>query len=79
MASGLNTSIVNALIGLSLGCVVYFSSTYLVMTAGDFLAFFTAMGMLVNQLRLLININKPLQQALVARIVSLVLLMKSLK
>ena len=66
MASGLNTSIVNALIGLSLGCVVYFSSTFLVMTAGDFLAFFTAMGMLVKPAKTLININKPLQQALVS-------------
>ena len=66
MASGLNTSIVNALIGFSLGCVVYFSSTFLVMTAGDFLAFFTAMGMLVKPAKTLININKPLQQALVS-------------
>ena len=66
MASGLNTSIVNALIGLALGCVVYLSSTYLVMSAGDFLAYFTAMGMLVKPSKTLININKPLQQALVS-------------
>ena len=66
MASGLNTSIVNALIGLSLACVVYFSSTYLVMSAGDFLAYFTAMGMLVKPAKTLININKPLQEAIVA-------------
>ncbi len=66
MAGGLNTSIVNALIGLSLACVVYFSSTYLVMSAGDFLAYFTAMGMLVKPAKTLININKPLQQAIVA-------------
>ena len=66
MASGLNTSIVNALIGLSLAFVVYFSSTYLVMSAGDFLAYFTAMGMLVKPAKTLININKPLQQAIVA-------------
>ena len=66
MASGLNTSIVNALIGLALGCVVYFSSTYLVMSAGDFLAYFTAMGMLIKPAKKLININKPLQQALIA-------------
>ena len=66
MASGLNTSIVNALIGLALGCVVYFSSTYLVMSAGDFLAYFTAMGMLIKPAKTLININKPLQQALIA-------------
>ena len=66
LAGGLNTSIVNALIGLSLACVVYFSSTFLVMTAGDFLAYFTAMGMLVKPAKTLININKPLQQAIVA-------------
>jgi len=66
MASGLNTSIVNALIGLALGCVVYLSSTYLVMSAGDFLAYFTAMGMLVKPAKTLININKPLQQAIIA-------------
>jgi subfamily B ATP-binding cassette protein MsbA len=68
MAAGLNTSIVNILIGLSLACVVYLSSTYLTMSAGDFLAFFTAMGMLVKPAKTLININKPLQQAIVAAI-----------
>ena len=66
MAGGLNTSIVNTLIGLSLAFVVYFSSTYLAMSAGDFLAYFTAMGMLVKPAKTLININKPLQQAIVA-------------
>ena len=65
VATSLNTSIVNALIGLSLACVVYFSSTHLMMSAGDFLAYFTAMGMLVKPSKTLININKPLQQALV--------------
>ena len=66
LAGGLNTSIVNVLIGLSLAYVVYFSSTYLVMSAGDFLAYFTAMGMLVKPAKTLVNINKPLQQAIVA-------------
>ena len=50
VAASLNSSIVNALIGLSLACVVYFSSTHLMMSAGDFLAYFTAMGMLVLSL-----------------------------
>ena len=59
MAGGLNTSVVNILIGLSLACVVFISSTYLTMSAGDFLAFFTAMGMLVKPAKTLININKP--------------------
>ena len=66
LAAGLNTAIVNILIGLSLGCVVYLSSTYLIMSAGDFLAFFTAMGMRIKPAKTLININKPLQQAIVA-------------
>ena len=66
MAGGLNTSIVNILIGLSLASVVYLSSTYLMMTAGQFLAYFTAMGMLVKPSKTLININKPLQQALIS-------------
>ena len=68
MAGGLNTSVVNTLIGLSLACVVFISSTYLTMSAGDFLAFFTAMAMLVKPAKTLININKPLQQAIVAAI-----------
>jgi len=66
LAAGLNTSIVNILIGLSLALVVYLSSTKLVMSAGDFLAYFTAMGMLIKPAKTLININKPLQQAIVA-------------
>ena len=66
MASSLNTSIVNTLIGLTLAFVVYFSSTHLIMTAGDFLAYFTAMGILVKPAKTLININKPLQLAIVA-------------
>jgi ATP-binding cassette, subfamily B, bacterial MsbA len=68
MAGGVNTSIVNVLIGLCLASVVFLSSTYLIMSAGDFLAFFTAMGMLVKPSKTLININKPLQQSLVAAI-----------
>jgi ATP-binding cassette, subfamily B, bacterial MsbA len=66
LAAGLNTSIVNTLIGLSLAFVVYLSSTHLKMSAGDFLAFFTAMAMLVKPSKTLININKPLQQAIIA-------------
>lgn len=68
LAAGINTSIVNTLIGLCLAVVVFLSSIYLSMSAGDFLAFFTAMGMLVKPTKTLININKPLQQAVVASI-----------
>ena len=66
IAGGINTSVVNILIGLALALVVYFSSTYLLMSAGEFLAYFTAMGMLVKPAKGLININKPLQQSIVA-------------
>ena len=66
LAGGVNTSVVNILIGLCLATVVYFSSTFLGMSAGEFLAFFTAMAMLVKPSKSLININKPLQNALIA-------------
>jgi len=66
VAGGVNTSIVNILIGLCLAIVVYFSSTFLAMSAGEFLSFFTAMAMLVKPSKSLININKPLQNAVIA-------------
>ena len=48
--AALNTSIVNVLnwILFSLSVVLSFFNPFLVMSAGDFLAFFTAMGMLVK-------------------------------
>jgi len=64
--SAINMAIVNILIGLSLGSVVYFSATYLKMSAGEFLSYFAAMGMLVKPAKSLININKPLQGAMAA-------------
>lgn len=66
MTASLNTGFVNTLIGLSLGSVVYFSSTQLIMSAGEFLSFFTAMGMLIKPAKTLVNINKPLQLAIAA-------------
>ena len=66
MASAFNMIFVNILIGLCLASVVYFSATYLTMTAGEFLSYFTAMGMLVKPAKSLININKPLQTAMTA-------------
>ena len=66
MTGAFNTGFVNILIGLSLGSVVYFSSTLLEMSAGEFLSFFTAMGMLVKPAKSLVNINKPLQTAMAA-------------
>jgi len=66
MTGAFNTGFVNILIGLSLGSVVYFSSTLLAMSAGEFLSFFTAMGMLVKPAKRLVNINKPLQTAMAA-------------
>ncbi|HIB28241.1 MAG TPA: lipid A export permease/ATP-binding protein MsbA [Candidatus Thioglobus sp.] len=66
MTGAFNSGFVNILIGLSLGSVVYFSSTSLQMSAGEFLSFFTAMGMLVKPAKSLVNINKPLQIAIAA-------------
>ena len=66
MTGAINTGLVNILIGLSLAGVVYFSSTILHMSAGEFLSFFTAMGMLVKPAKSLVNINKPLQLAMAA-------------
>ncbi len=66
MTSSFNTILVNILIGLSLSSVVYFSSTSLQMSAGEFLSFFTAMGMLLKPAKSLVNINKPLQNAMAA-------------
>ena len=66
MSTAANTAFVNSLIGLSLASVVYLSSTTFKMGAGDFLAFFMAMGMLVKPSKNLISINKPFQQAVAA-------------
>ncbi|WP_428086986.1 lipid A export permease/ATP-binding protein MsbA [Candidatus Thioglobus sp.] len=66
MTGAFNTGFVNILIGLSLASVVYFSATSLQMSAGEFLSFFTAMGMLVKPAKSLVNINKPLQIAMAA-------------
>ncbi|BBB23746.1 ATP-binding cassette, subfamily B, bacterial MsbA [Isorropodon fossajaponicum endosymbiont JTNG4] len=66
MTSSFNTAFVNILIGLSLSNVVYFSSTSLQMSAGEFLSFFTAMSMLLKPAKSLVNINKPLQNAMAA-------------
>ncbi len=66
MTAAFNTGFINVLIGLSLGAVVYFSSTSLQMSAGEFLSFFTAMGMLVKPAKNLVNINKHLQASMAA-------------
>ena len=66
MTGGVNTAFVNILIGLSLGAVVYFSANSLQMSAGEFLSYFTAMGMLIKPAKSLVNINKPFQIAVAA-------------
>ena len=66
VTGSLNVTIVNILIGIILGGVIYFSSIYLRMSAGDFIAYFSAMAMLSKPLKSLININKPLQIAMAA-------------
>jgi subfamily B ATP-binding cassette protein MsbA len=64
--AAINALIVNILIGLSLAFVVYFAATYAKMSAGEFMAFFTAMGMLIKPAKSLVNINRPIQQSLAA-------------
>lgn len=64
--AALNTAVVNILIGICLAFVVYFSSAYLAMSAGEFMAFFTAMGMLVKPTKNLVGMNKIFQKALAA-------------
>jgi subfamily B ATP-binding cassette protein MsbA len=64
--SALNTLVINTLIGICLGLVVYFSATSLNMSAGEFMAFFGAMAMLIKPAKTLVSINKPLQKALAA-------------
>jgi len=63
MSSAFNSNFINILLGLSLAAVVYLSSTYLVMSAGEFLSYFTALAMLIKPTKTLININKPFQVA----------------
>lgn len=66
VSNAANASIASIGIGASLSLVVYLSSTAFEMTAGEFMAFFTAMGILVKPAKELIGINKPLQLALTA-------------
>ena len=66
MTGGFNSAFVSVLIGLSLASVVYFSANTLKMSAGEFLSYFTAMGMLIKPAKNLVNINKPFQRAMAA-------------
>ena len=61
-----NIAVVNILIATSLAAIVYLSSVSLKISAGEFLSFFTAMSLLIKPSKNLININKPIQQAVVA-------------
>ena len=66
MTAAFNSVFVNITIGLSLAAVVYFSANTLNMSAGEFLSYFTAMGMLIKPAKSLVNINKPFQIAMAA-------------
>jgi len=57
----INTNLINILLGLALAFVVYFSSSSLQMSGGEFLSYFTALAMLIKPAKTLINMNKPLQ------------------
>ncbi len=66
MTSSFNTVFISLTIGILLSLVVYFSSIYLNMTAGNFLAFFTALSLMLKPLKQLVSINKPIQLAMAA-------------
>ncbi len=66
VTGSLNVAIINILTGFLLGSVIYFSAIYLKMSAGDFIAYFSAMAMLSKPLKSLVNINKTLQIAMAA-------------
>jgi len=66
MTGAFNTDIVKILIGIVLSLVVYISSTQMTMSAGDFLAYFTALAMLVKPIKGLVGFNKPIQKAIIA-------------
>ena len=64
--AGVNTNLINVLLGLALSFVVYYSSVKLQMTGGQFLSYFTALAMLIKPAKTLIDMNKPLQIAFAA-------------
>jgi len=66
MTGAFNTDIVKILIGIVLSLVVYISSTQMTMSAGEFLAYFTALAMLVKPIKGLVGFNKPIQKAIIA-------------
>jgi len=66
MTGAFNTDINKILISIVLSLVVYISSVHMNMTAGEFLAYFTALAMMVKPIKNLSGFNKPLQKALIA-------------
>lgn len=66
MTNAFNSALVGITIVMSLSVVVYLSSIKLNMSAGDFLAFFTAMSILIKPVKQITSINKPLQLAIAA-------------
>lgn len=66
MASAYNMANVNILIAIPLSASVYFSSVYLQMSSGEFLSYFTALGMLSKPSKNLVNANKHFQKALIS-------------
>lgn len=65
-ANAANMLLIYTLIGLGLSIVLYVSSINLNMSSGEFISFFTAMGMLISPAKNLANLNKPLQKAIAA-------------
>ena len=64
-----NSPIVQFVIAIALALVIYFASSLKgesAMSPGEFVAFFTAMGMLFGPMRSLTGLNEPLQRGLAA-------------
>jgi len=66
ITSTLNSNLINILLGIGLSAVVYLASLFFKLTAGEFLSYFTALAMLIKPAKNLVNINKPLQNAMAA-------------
>jgi subfamily B ATP-binding cassette protein MsbA len=66
ITDSINNSVIYILIGMGLSSSIYVASGPLAMTAGQFIAFFTAFGMLLSPSKNLANLNKPLQRAIAA-------------
>lgn len=69
VVGGANSPLVQFVVSIALAFVVYFAANLegeSAMSPGQFIAFFTAMGMLFSPIRSLTSLNEPIQRGLVA-------------